>query len=38
MKTPGYIEPLLRFALHVPIRKRSVVGIEEDTRPIAMEE
>ena len=29
---------LLRFVLHVPIRKRPVVRTEEDTRPIAMEE
>ena len=33
-----YIEPALRFVLHVPIRKRLVVRTEEDTRPIAMEE
>ena len=33
-----YIEPALRFVLHVPIRKRPVVRTEEDTRPIAMEE
>ena len=34
----GYIEPVLKFVLHVPIRKSPVVRIEEDTRPIAMEE
>ena len=34
----GYIEPLLQFVLHVPIRKRPVVRTEEVTRPIAMEE
>ena len=34
----GYIEPILRFVLHVPIRKRPVPRIEEDTRPIAMEQ
>ena len=34
----GYIEPVLRFVLHVPIRKCPVVQAEEDTRPIAMEE
>ena len=33
-----YIEPVLRFVLHVPIRKRPVVRTEEDTRPIAIEE
>ena len=33
-----YIEPVLRFVLHVPIRKRLVIRTEEDTRPIAMEE
>ena len=32
-----YMEPVLRFVPHVPIRKRPVVRIEEDTRPIAME-
>ena len=34
----GYIELVLRFVLHVPVRKRPVVRTEEDTRPIAMEE
>ena len=34
----GYIEPLLSFALHVPVRKRPVLRAEENTRPIAMEE
>ena len=34
----GYIEPVLRFVLHVPIRKHPVVRTEEDTRPIGMEE
>ena len=34
----AYIEPVLRFVLHVPIRKRPVVRAEEYTRPIAMEE
>ena len=33
-----YIERVLRFVLHVPIRKRPVVPTEEDTRPIAMDE
>ena len=34
----GYIEPVLRFVLHVPTHKRPVVQTEEDTRSIAMEE
>ena len=34
----GHIKPVLRFVLHVSIRKRPVVWTEEDTRPIAMEE
>ena len=34
----GYNKPVLRFVLHVPIRKRLALRTEEDTRPIAMEE
>ena len=34
----GYIEPVLKFVLHVPIRKRPGVRTKEDTRLIAMEE
>ena len=34
----AYIEPVLRFVLHVPICKRPVVRTEEDTKPIVMEE
>ena len=34
----GYIEPVLKCVLHVLIRKRPVLWIEEDTRPIAPEE
>ena len=34
----GYMEPVLRSVLQVPIRNRPVVWTEEDTRPIAMEE
>ena len=34
----GYIEAVLTFVLHVPIRKRLVLRTKEDTRPIAMEE
>ena len=33
----GYIELVLSFVLHVPIRKRPVVQTKEDMRPIAME-
>ena len=32
------MEPVLRFVLHVPIRKHPMVRAEEDTRPIAIEE
>ena len=34
----GYIEPALRFVLHVSFRKRLVVRQEEDTWCIAMQE
>ena len=34
----GYIEPVLRFVQHVPIRKRPAVWTEEDTGPISTEE
>ena len=34
----AHVEPILRFVLHVPIRKRPVVRTEDDTKPIAMEE
>ena len=33
-----YVEPILRFVLHIPIRKKLALRTEEDTRPIAMEE
>ena len=39
-KTGGlrYVEMVLRFVAHLPIRKVPVVNTEEDTRPIALEE
>ena len=33
-----YIEPILRFLGHLPIRKVPLVRTEEDTKPIALEE
>ena len=34
----AYIQPVLQFVLHVPIRRPPVPRTEEDTRPIVMEE
>ena len=33
-----HIEMVLRFVVHLPLRKRSKVYTEEDTRPIGPEE